>query len=88
MTHGCDSCGYGFRSEFDGLVSPEHDRMPVILTPKEAEGWIEEGVADRFRPIDDDFLSGPMKENQARKIIRTSETFKLSTLHTSRMIGT
>ena len=40
----------------NGLVSPVHDRMPVILTPKEAEGWLEEGGADRLRPIDDDFL--------------------------------
>ena len=61
-------------------MSPDHDRMPVILAPKDAEGWIKEGGADRLRPIDDDFLSGPVKENQAREIIRTSETFKLSTL--------
>jgi putative SOS response-associated peptidase YedK len=40
----------------NGLVSPVHDRMPVILAPKEAEGWLEEGGTDRLRPIEDDFL--------------------------------
>jgi len=40
----------------NGLVSPVHDRMPVILAPKEAEGWLEEGGTDRLRAIEDDFL--------------------------------
>jgi putative SOS response-associated peptidase YedK len=40
----------------NGLVSPVHDRMPVILTPEAAEGWLEEGGADRLRAIEDDFL--------------------------------
>ena len=40
----------------NGLVSPVHDRMPVILTPDAAEGWLEKGGPDCLRAIEDDFL--------------------------------
>ena len=40
----------------NGLVSPVHDRMPVILTPDAAERWLEKGGPDCLRAIEDDFL--------------------------------
>ena len=38
------------------LVRSVHDRMPVILTPDAAEGWLEKGGPDCLRAIEDDFL--------------------------------
>jgi putative SOS response-associated peptidase YedK len=38
------------------LVSPVHDRMPVILTPDVAEQWLERPDAGFLRPIEDEFL--------------------------------
>ena len=40
----------------NGLVSPVHDRMPVILTPDVAEQWLERPDAGFLRSIADDFL--------------------------------
>ena len=40
----------------NGLVSPVHDRMPVILTPEVAEHWIEKPDPGFLKPIEDDFL--------------------------------
>ena len=40
----------------NGLVSPVHDRMPVILTPDLAEQWLERPDAGFLRSIADDFL--------------------------------
>ena len=40
----------------NGVVSPVHDRMPVILTPEESENWLEKGGLDLLRAIEDDFL--------------------------------
>jgi len=40
----------------NGLVSPVHDRMPVILTPEVAEHWIEKPDSGFLKPIEDDFL--------------------------------
>jgi len=41
----------------NGLVSPVHDRMPVILTPEVAEHWIEKPDLGFLKPIEDDFLA-------------------------------
>ena len=40
----------------NGLVSPVHDRMPVILTPEVAEQWLEKPDIGFLKPIEDDFL--------------------------------
>ena len=40
----------------NGVVSPVHNRMPVILTPEESEVWLEKGGSDLLRGIEDDFL--------------------------------
>ena len=40
----------------NGLVSPVHDRMPVILTPEAGEAWLEKGGVGCLRAIKDDFL--------------------------------
>ena len=40
----------------NGLVSPVHDRMPVILTPEAAEQWLERPDATLLKPIEDNFL--------------------------------
>ena len=40
----------------NGLVSPVHDRMPVILAPEVAEQWLEKPDASFLKPIEDDFL--------------------------------
>ena len=40
----------------NGLVSPVHDRMPVILTPEAGEAWLEKGGVGCLKAIEDDFL--------------------------------
>jgi putative SOS response-associated peptidase YedK len=40
----------------NGLVSPVHDRMPVILNPELAQQWLERPDATLLKPIEDDFL--------------------------------
>ena len=40
----------------NGLVSPVHDRMPVILTPEAGDEWLEKGGVDCLKAIEDDFL--------------------------------
>ena len=40
----------------NGLVSPVHDRMPVILNPELAQQWLEKPDASFLKPIEDDFL--------------------------------
>ena len=40
----------------NGLVSPVHNRMPVILSPNEAEIWLEGGGQDLLKPAPNDYL--------------------------------
>ncbi len=40
----------------NGLVSPVHDRMPVILTPEAGEAWLEKEGVGCLKAIEDDFL--------------------------------
>ena len=40
----------------NGLVSPVHDRMPVILTPEAGKAWLEKGGVGCLKAIEDDFL--------------------------------
>ena len=40
----------------NGLVSPLHDRMPLILTPEAGKAWLEKGGVGCLKAIEDDFL--------------------------------
>ena len=48
----------------NGLVSPVHDRMPVILSPDEGEVWLEVGRQDLLRSVPEDFLTKTTEPNQ------------------------
>ena len=51
----------------NGLVSPVHNRMPVILSPNEAEIWLEGGGQDLLRSAPDDYLVKTAGPNQVRE---------------------
>ena len=48
----------------NGLVSPVHNRMPVILSPNEAEIWLEGGGQDLLKPAPNDYLIKAAQPNQ------------------------
>jgi len=50
------------------LVSPVHDRMPVIFTPDAGEAWLEEGGVGRLQPIEDDFLIKASEEESGLRL--------------------
>ena len=51
----------------NGLVSPVHDRMPVILSQDEGEVWLEAGRQDLLRSAPDDYLVKTAGPNQVRE---------------------
>ena len=46
------------------LVSPVHNRMPVILSPDEAEIWLEGGGQDLLKSAPNDYLIKVAQPNQ------------------------
>jgi len=46
------------------LVSPVHNRMPVILSPDEAEIWLEGGGQDLLKSAPNDYLIKTAQPNQ------------------------
>jgi len=52
----------------NGLVSPVHDRMPVIFTPDAGEAWLEEGGVGRLQTIEDDFLIKASEEESGLRL--------------------